>query len=187
MPHVNLRSRPLSGKGWVRGAAACLFIIAVISLSVCGTDSGNPLADSLPAGFTLKGSYYLIQRSATFDGINYDYDSESYTGGVMLIQEEDTLASSVYDLYAYPFSRDYTFDGGMTSMIDSGYVLRSQRAVGLLYRGASDYAFIGRYEEDEDWIVINYTENDSLYTETWKRVKPVTDVPDNGGGVPWVP
>ncbi|MCE5269708.1 hypothetical protein LLH00_00310 [bacterium] len=186
MPNANLSPESNRGKG--RGAAALLLtaLLALLALA-CSSDKDNPLAGTLPAGFSLRGTYYLTQRSATSDGVNYTYDDQSATGGVMLVEAEDTLASASYDLYAYPFKRDYTLDGGSTSLADSGYVLRSDDHVGILYYGALSYAYVGEYDKDWDWIRFNYTQSNVLYTETWKRVKPVTDVPTGNDGVPWVP
>jgi len=186
MPNANLSPEFRRGKG--RGVVVFILaaLLAVVLLA-CSTGNDNPLASTLPAGFTLKGTYYLTQRSATSDGINYTYDDQSTTGGVMLVLEEDTVASNSYDLYAYPFKRDYTLDGGSTTLVDSGYVLRSDDQVGILYYGSLSYAYVGEYDKDEEWIKFNYTQSNYLYTETWKRVKPVNDASTGNDGIPWVP
>ena len=183
MPTVNLSSLSRPGKAWLRGAIIFLGFAAVIG-SACNTDKGNPLESSLPDGFSLKGTYFLTQRTVTIDGVNYETELPQNTSGVMVVEAEDSVASSIYERPAYPYERDYKLKGA--AQADSGYVVMDDIRVFLVYK-TGDRIIQGAYVEDDERIEVNYTESDHLYTETWKKVKETGEIYIPDDGLPYVP
>lgn len=188
MPNGNLNRNRKPGKT-PRFVMMALMALAVLVAAGCEGD--NPFEDSLPSGFSLKGEYFLTQRTRTTDGVNYQTERQQVVGGmvigiggVMTVGDQDSVVSAVYELRAYPFSRNYTIGG--ETYVNSGYVIMDGRTVWLMYNGG-ETVLSGDYSEDDEWIRVNYTQSNILYTETWKKVRQATEFRVPNDGLPYVP
>ena len=145
--------------GWSKSLAekftprAGLFILLVLCFVSCTKD----LDSSFPEDFVFDGSYYLAKISRTSDGVTFSELQSPNVGGVLKI----TGVNYFWDMTI-----------GEDRGVDEGSFAHSGNAL-IFYSGTTDETKQGVYDLKDDSIILNYTSGDFLYTETWKRVKPV--------------
>jgi hypothetical protein len=69
----------------------------------------------------------------------------------------------------------YLDSQNMETLQDSGMVIVSDKSITLINQLGRGSDPKGEYDLREDWIRLSYTWDESLFTEIWKRVVPVTN------------
>jgi hypothetical protein len=164
MSIFNLNLASFTGKSGGFRLYAWLCFLGVIFLTLFGcTEKSSEIA--LPEGFSFDGSYYIIQLTRTKDNINYNTYRNPDVTGIMKI----TNGNYIREIIIYYDSQN------METLQDSGTVTVSDKSITLINQLGRGSDPQGEYDPREDWIRLNYTWDESLLTEIWKRVIPVTN------------
>jgi len=140
---------------YVFHAWACFLAGLVIILLGCKDDSSA----NLPADFTFDGSYYVVEITITADNKNFTTYRHPDVYGVL------NVSGGTFNRDVVITEKDRWQDSGTVSVSENVIILYPDDLMGSEQ--------VGVYDLENEWIRLNYALDNYLYTEIWRRVRPL--------------
>ena len=151
----NLNSEINRSKSFDRRFAlgAGLIILLTFSQLTCSEDSSS----LMPEDFVFDATYYLVKISRTRDGVTF-------------LELHSPSVAGVMEITGYNYFREVSLQG--VQQVSEG-IFSNQDGNLIFYSTTTEESKQGVYDFNNDWFTLNYTIENYLYTETWKRVEPL--------------